>query len=124
MAYVRKTRDEFRIMGNFGYGHGWEEMSAYDTRREAIADLKAYRASGQGAYKLVKVRIKVDPSEYAPFSSWQALMDKRYEMECLQAAHKARSEQNGRPCTCSACAPYDLGNGWYSNYAFQARPVI
>lgn len=60
MAYVRKTRDEWIIMGNFGERFGWEEMSAYDTRHEARADIKEYRASGQGTYKIVKRRVKID----------------------------------------------------------------
>ena len=50
------TRDEYQIHGN--YGQGWEEVSAYDTRPEARADLKLYRENEpQYAHKLVKKRI-------------------------------------------------------------------
>lgn len=112
MSYVRKTRDEFLIVGDFGYGHGYEEVSAYDTRREAKEDIKEYRASGIGVYKIVKRRIKLDPSDYAPFPSWDALLERRREIELTRLAHENRPT----PCRCSACKPYDLGNGWTSDY--------
>jgi len=32
MTYVRKTRDEFTLLGDYGYGDGLEELSTYGTR--------------------------------------------------------------------------------------------
>ena len=43
MTYKRKTRDEFNVQQNFGYGHGWEDVSAYGSRRDAQLGLKEYR---------------------------------------------------------------------------------
>lgn len=41
VGYVRKTRDEWVIEGNYGYG--WDEVCAEDSRREAVARLREYR---------------------------------------------------------------------------------
>jgi len=57
MARERKTRDEFQIHGNYGYG--WHEECAEDTRREARKRLREYRENGGGSYKLVKRRIRI-----------------------------------------------------------------
>ena len=57
MAYQRKTRDEWRISGNYGYG--WDVECTEDTAREARARLREYRENGGGAYKLTKHRVKV-----------------------------------------------------------------
>lgn len=56
MAYQRKTHDEYRISGNYGYG--WDVECTEYTRREALAQLKAYRENGGGIYKLTKHRVK------------------------------------------------------------------
>lgn len=57
MTYQRKTRDEYQIHGN--YGHGWEEVDAFDTRKEAREILKEYRiAAPYASYKLIVKRIK------------------------------------------------------------------
>jgi len=57
MAYIRKTRDEYNIMGNYGYS--WEYECAYDTLKEAKQGLREYRENGNGLYKLEKKRIKL-----------------------------------------------------------------
>lgn len=41
--YVRKTRDVWVIQQYTGGQYGWEDVSAYDTWKEAREDLKAYR---------------------------------------------------------------------------------
>ncbi len=59
--YERKTRDEWTIQGNYGYGDGWEDLSAYDDRREARADLRAYRENEpEYAHRLVKRRVRIE----------------------------------------------------------------
>lgn len=58
--YTRKTTDEWTIQGH--YGQGWEDLSAYDKRDEARADLKAYRANETAPFRLVKKRVPVSPS--------------------------------------------------------------
>ena len=42
MAYERKTKDVYILMGNYGYG--WEEEVFYDDLKEAKQDLRTYRA--------------------------------------------------------------------------------
>ena len=57
MAYRRKTRDEYRISGNYGYG--WDVECTEDTPSEARKRLKEYRENGGGRYKLTKHRVKI-----------------------------------------------------------------
>ncbi len=57
MAYVRKTRDVFEVRGDYGYGHGFECVTAEESRREALARLREYRQNEPGVpFKLVKTR--------------------------------------------------------------------
>lgn len=58
--YVRKTRDRWDIMTNWGYG--WEcECSAYSAT-EAKQDLRSYRENAYGRYsvRLEKHREKIE----------------------------------------------------------------
>ena len=59
--YVRKTRDEWVMMTNYGYG--WEEECAYDSYAEAKRDLAGYREAtahyGGGCY-LKKKRVRIE----------------------------------------------------------------
>ena len=58
MSYVRKTQDEFQIWGN--YGHGFEELTAEATRKDAKERLKEYRMNQpEGTYKIVVKRIPI-----------------------------------------------------------------
>ena len=57
--YIRKTRDEFVILANYGYGHGWEEETTEDTYQEGKQRLQEYRENTPaGHYKLIKRRVK------------------------------------------------------------------
>jgi recombinational DNA repair ATPase RecF len=60
MAYVRKTKDEYRILGN--YGQGWEEVTAAPTYPEARGYLKDYRENDpQHGYKMTGPhRVKIE----------------------------------------------------------------
>ena len=56
----RKTRDEYTILANYGYGHGWEEETAENTIREARQRLKEYRQNApEYAYKIKKKRVRI-----------------------------------------------------------------
>jgi hypothetical protein len=44
------------VQGNYGYGHGWEDEAASESRKEARTDLRAYRENGPGVYRMVKRR--------------------------------------------------------------------
>lgn len=59
MAYQRKTRDVYDIMGNYGYG--WDVLLTDYTYSEAKKDLVDYRKNEpQYAHKIVSRRERVD----------------------------------------------------------------
>lgn len=61
MAYKRKTYDEFQLLGNWGYGDGWEYILAEDTLAEVKKRRKEYLENDPSAtYKIVKRRIKIE----------------------------------------------------------------
>ena len=56
--YIRKTKDVYVLMSNYGYG--WEEEVEEDTLKEGKERLKEYRENCKNAsYRLVKKRIKL-----------------------------------------------------------------
>lgn len=58
--YERKTKDEYQVHGK--YAHGWEEVTAEDTRNEAKERLKEYRENEPGTeFKIVRKRVKIHP---------------------------------------------------------------
>lgn len=59
MAYIRKTRDEWEIQGNYGYGHGWECVNTEDTRQDAKRSVAEYRANERFPFRVVKKRVKI-----------------------------------------------------------------
>lgn len=60
-AYIRKTRDEYEIQQNFGYGDGWECVSTETNIKDARSTLKTYRTE-QPKYpaRMVKKRVPVN----------------------------------------------------------------
>ena len=60
MAYIRKTRDEYQLLCNYGYGDGWEYLIAEDTMKEAKQRKKEYMENEpQYLYKIVKKRVPI-----------------------------------------------------------------
>lgn len=58
----RKTRDVFVVQGNYGYGHGWEDLTAEEHRKEGLARLREYRENEAGTpFRLVSRREKIAP---------------------------------------------------------------
>jgi hypothetical protein len=54
--YERKTKDEYHVHGL--YAHGWEEVTAEETRKEANERLKEYRENEPGTmFKVVSKRV-------------------------------------------------------------------
>ena len=55
---MRTTKYEYItvLQGNYGYGHGWEDLCA-GTRKEVRADLKAYRENEGGNYRIINRRV-------------------------------------------------------------------
>lgn len=61
MAYVRKTRDEYQLLCNYGYGDGWEYVLSEDTMKEIKQRKKEYIENmPQYPYKIVKKRIPIN----------------------------------------------------------------
>lgn len=59
--YKRKTKDEYEVQGNYGYGHGWEMVTCEETRKGAKERLKEYRDNDPGnPYRLVHKRVKIE----------------------------------------------------------------
>lgn len=59
MSYVRKTKDEYVLMTNYGYGDGWEEVLIEETFAEAKQRKKEYIENmPQYPYKIVKRRVR------------------------------------------------------------------
>lgn len=64
MAYIRKTRDEYQIQTNYGYG--WEVESRYETYQEARRDIGEYRrcvAHNGGLARIVMRRVRKDHTD-------------------------------------------------------------
>ena len=60
MPYQRKTRDVWKLMVNYGYGHGWEYELTEFTRAEAQQRLKEYRENcPQYPARIVTAREKI-----------------------------------------------------------------
>ena len=58
--YQRKTVDEWRVYGNYGYGHSYEEVTCEETFREAKQRIKEYRENEPGIpFKMVCKRIPI-----------------------------------------------------------------
>jgi len=57
----RKTRDVFEVRGNYGYGHGFETVTAETNFAEARARLREYRENEPGVeFKIVRVRERIE----------------------------------------------------------------
>jgi len=41
--YQRKTKDEYRLFVNYGYGDGWEHEISEDSHREIMRRAREYR---------------------------------------------------------------------------------
>jgi hypothetical protein len=44
------------LQGDYGYGHGWEDLCASESRQEIRSDLKAYRENEGGCYRIIQRR--------------------------------------------------------------------
>jgi hypothetical protein len=43
----------FILQGDYGYGHGWEDLSASESRREIRQTYREYRDNEGGTYRIV-----------------------------------------------------------------------
>ena len=59
MAYIRKTKDVYVLLSNYGYG--WEEELTEETEKEIKEQLKTYRENcPNDQYKFKKKRAKIN----------------------------------------------------------------
>jgi len=60
MAYVRKTTDEYEILADYGYGHGFEVVTTELTLKEAKQRKKEYIENDTAAIDVIikKRRVK------------------------------------------------------------------
>jgi len=57
--YVRKTEDEFEILGD--YGQGWELVTTETCRKDAREQIKLYRENEPGVpFTFKKRRVKIN----------------------------------------------------------------
>ena len=66
-ARVAKTKLIHVVQGNYGYGHGWEDVTAAETRKEAMAGLREYRENERGVpFRLIRRREKIETAATPP----------------------------------------------------------
>ena len=58
MAYIRKTRDEYELQGNYGYG--WECLTTEETLKDARQRRKEYQENEGGTYRIVRRRVRLE----------------------------------------------------------------
>lgn len=44
------------LQGNYGYGHGWEDLCASESFKEVLQNLREYRENEGGNYRLIERR--------------------------------------------------------------------
>lgn len=60
MAYERKTRDEYVLLTNYGYG--WDEEVTEDTMREIKQRAREYLLNTTAQIKIIKRRVPKEKS--------------------------------------------------------------
>lgn len=59
MAYVRKTYDEWAVQGDYGYGHGWEDLYCDTDKAIVKENFKRYCEAEKGVkFRVVHRRVK------------------------------------------------------------------
>jgi hypothetical protein len=57
---VPKTRMLWVVQGSYGYGHGWEDVAAAETSKEAKGYLRDYRENERGVpFRMIRRREKI-----------------------------------------------------------------
>jgi len=63
MKYIRKTRDVYEVEANYGYGHGWESVTAEETYGAARERIREYRENmPEYPYRLKVRRERIEVS--------------------------------------------------------------
>lgn len=60
-ARIAKTKLVHVVQGNYGYGHGWEDLTAEENRKEARDRLREYRENERGTpFRLIRRRERIE----------------------------------------------------------------
>lgn len=85
-ARVAKTKLVHIVQGNYGYGHGWEDVTAEDTRKEAMARIREYRENEHGIpFRLIRRREKIEAVAAAPAHARKKKIDRAEGRRLLQS---------------------------------------
>jgi len=69
MKRINKYVIEHIVQGNYGYGHGWEDLCGSEDRKESREDLKAYRENEIGVpHRLIRRRV-LNPAYVQPVAA-------------------------------------------------------
>lgn len=49
---------EYVLQGNYGFGHGWEDLTAEESRKECRQRLREYQENEGGNYRIVRRAVK------------------------------------------------------------------
>lgn len=62
--YIRKTRDEYTLQGDYGFG-GWEDLTTEDTWKEIRQRRKEYRENDYNvhALRIIKRRVPIEQNQ-------------------------------------------------------------
>lgn len=63
MTYQRKTKDEWQIHVNYGYGDGWEHECTEETRKEGLAQLRCYRENCDYPAQMICRRVSIEQNQ-------------------------------------------------------------
>ena len=59
---VPKTKLIWVVQGNYGYGHGWEDVTAAENWKEAKGYLRDYRENERGVpFRVIRRRERINP---------------------------------------------------------------
>jgi len=65
MPRPRTTRDVFVVQGNYGFGHGWEDLTQEDSRPDARAQYRTYRENEpQYRHRVITRRERILPARF------------------------------------------------------------
>lgn len=53
-----KTRVICVVQGNYGYGHGWEDLTAETDPKECRKRLKEYRENERAPFRMIRRRVR------------------------------------------------------------------
>jgi len=56
MAYVRKTKDIWKVMIDYGHGDGYEEVGEHDKHKEAQQEVKEYKENAASTFVGIKIK--------------------------------------------------------------------